>query len=176
MDKKKKAEASKDEIIEEKKRETKEVEMEKETDWKVMAEENLNKWKRVAADFENYKKRQAESFKDTIAFANTNLLVEILPVVDNFYASIEHIPEDQKENPWVVGIMHIQKQLEKVLEDNGVSEIQVKKGDKFDPMNHEALESKAEKKKECKDIISKVVTRGYKMGGRVIRAARVIVG
>ena len=78
-------------------------------------EEYLNNWKRAVADFENYKKRQAESQKDLLRFSLEGIIMQILPVLDNFHASTDHIPEDQKSNAWVVGIMHIQKQLEDLL-------------------------------------------------------------
>ena len=130
---------------------------------------------RLAADFENYKKRQAEERKDMIAFSNAQLLSEIIPVLDNFHASTDHIPEEQRDGAWVVGIMHIQTQLEKVLEDNGVLEIPVKVGDEFDPATMEALENGERKKKESDNKVEKVVQKGYKMGGKVLRAARVIV-
>ncbi len=132
-------------------------------------------WKRTMADFENYKKRQTEERKELIAFSNANLLSEIIPVLDNFHASTEHIPKEQKDGAWVVGIMHIQSQLEKVLEDNGVLEIKIEVGDEFSPEMMEAIENKEGEKKECKNVVSKIVQKGYKMGGRVIRAARVIV-
>ena len=134
---------------------------------------SLEGWKRCMADFENYKKRQAEDRKDMIAFSNTNLILEILPILDNFYASTEFVPEDQKENQWVIGIMHIQKQLEKVLEDNGVNEISVKPGDEFDPNTMEAVENDSQDRSG--DKVEKVLIRGYKMGGKVIRATKVSV-
>ena len=137
--------------------------------------EASERYKRLAADFENYKKRQAEERQDMIAFSNMNLIAEIIPVLDNFHASTDHIPPDQKENAWVVGIMHIQKQLEKVLEDNGVVEMAVRMGDEFDPATMEALQNVDERKEECKNIVSKIVQKGYKMGGRIVRASRVIV-
>lgn len=143
----------------------------------------LDGWKRAQADFENYKKRQAETSKNLIQFGNINLISQILPVLDNFHASTEHIPEEQKDSPWVVGIMHIKKQLEKILEDNNVTEIKIKAGDKFDPEIMEAIkqetvnseqgtEDKCDKK-EC--VVSKILQKGYKINGRVIRPARVVV-
>jgi len=141
--------------------------------------ESADKWKRIAADFENYKKRQVEERKEMIAFSNAQLLSEIIPVLDNFHASTDHIPEDQRDGPWVVGIMHIQTQLEKVLEDNGVVEIPVKVGDKFDPEVMEALADASDKDEDANDAkgnrVKKVVQKGYKMGGRIVRAGRVIV-
>lgn len=143
-------------------------------------EEYLNGWKRCQADFENYKKRQAESQKDLIRYSTENIIQQILPVIDNFHASTAHIPEDQKSNPWVTGIMYIQKQLETVLSDNGVSEMEVKVGDNFDPAQHEAVEdatckSCKGKEKKFENKITKVIVRGYKMGEKVIRPARVTV-
>lgn len=137
---------------------------------------SFNSWKRCLADFENYKKRQAGERADMIAYSNINLILEILPVLDNFHASTDHIPEDQKDDPWVIGIMHIQHQLEKVLEDNGVIEIEVKTGDEFDPNTMEAIKQESENnKKEGKNKVEKVLMKGYKIGGKVIRAARVSV-
>ncbi|HBI34027.1 MAG TPA: nucleotide exchange factor GrpE [Candidatus Moranbacteria bacterium] len=146
---------------------------------KKKANENLEGWQRCQADFENYKKRSADSQKDLIKYATQSIILEILPVIDNFHASTDHIPEDQKENSWVTGIMYIQKQLENIVTENGVEEIEVKIGDSFDPVYHEAIEDH-----ECVDCkvdhkyknkVKKVLTKGYKIGEKVIRAARVVV-
>lgn len=156
-------------------------EMEESVDDKALADKYLNNWKRAVADFENYKKRQAESAKEFAKFASLNLILQILPVLDNFHASTAHVPEGQKNDPWVTGIMHIQKQLEKVLEDNGVAEISVKEGDEFDPEMHEAVSNNQETRnndqatEEAKNKISKIIQRGYKIDGKVIRPARVVV-
>ncbi len=151
-------------------------EIDKKDEWQEKAEEYLNGWKRSQADFENYRKRQAEERKDLIAYGNMNLILDILPVIDNFYASTKHVPEDQKDSPWVTGIMHILKQLEQVLTDNGVSEIPVRIGDAFNPEIHEAIKDKDDKKEEeFKNIIKKVVQKGYQIDSRIIRPVRVIV-
>lgn len=137
---------------------------------------SLDGWKRCQADFENYKKRQAETQKDFAKFACQNVVMEILPILDNFHASTDHVPEDQKDTPWVTGIMHIQKKLESVLTTYGVSEIETKIGDDFNPEIHEAVEDKDKKEKEeIKNKIAKVLQRGYKIDGKVIRPTRVIV-
>ena len=144
-------------------------------------EESVDRWKRCMADFENFKKRQAEQQLEMIKYANQNLILDIIPVIDNFHASTDHIPEDQKENPWVTGIMYIQKQLEKVLADNGAEEIPVKIGDKFNPAVHEAVQADTKETntdtKETKEVhkVKRVVLKGYKIGDKIIRAARVIV-
>ena len=146
----------------------------------------LDGWKRSLAEFENYKKMQAESQKDRIRYATENIVMQIIPVIDNFQASTSHIPEDQKDNPWVTGIMYIQKQLENVLVENGIEEIDMKVGDNFDTKYCEAVsdgcchdeecqDKKCGEKKKFKNKIKKVISKGYKIGDKVIRAARVIV-
>jgi molecular chaperone GrpE len=143
------------------------------------AAENLDGWQRCQADFENYKKRNSESQKDMIRYATQSIILEILPVIDNFHASTNHIPAEQKDNSWVTGIMHIQKQLENIVTENGVAEIEVKVGDSFDPIYHEAIEDKhctdCKTEHKYKNKIKKVLTKGYKIGDKVIRAARVVV-
>jgi len=149
----------------------------------IELKKSLSGWKRAIADFENYKERQAENSKDIIFYANLNLILEILPILDNFHSATKHIPEKQENEAWVTGIMYIQKQLEKVLQDNGLLQIEVKKGDEFDPQIHEAIEDKKSVENEKNDItkatfegkIKEVLSRGYKMKERVVRPARVIV-
>lgn len=141
-------------------------------------EEYLSGWKRCMADFENYKKRQQESQKSLGEYLKIDSMLQILPVIDNFRSATEHIPAEQKEAPWVVGIMYIQKQLEDILKENSVTEMDVKVGDEFDPTLHEAMvdnEANSRKEKELTNKIKKVVVSGYMLGEKVIRAARVIV-
>lgn len=139
-------------------------------------EEYLNNWKRAIADFENYKKRQAESQKDLLRYSLEGIIMQILPVLDNFHASTDHIPEDQKSNAWVVGIMHIQKQLEDLLKTNEIEEIEAKIGDEFDPAIHEAIaDANQRMKSESTNKINKIIQKGYMIGGKVIRPTRVVV-
>lgn len=142
----------------------------------------LDGWKRSLAEFENYKKMQAESQKDRIRYATENIVMQIIPVIDNFHTSTAHIPKEQKDDPWVTGIMYIQKQLESVLTENGIEEINLKEGDNFDTKFCEAVldnkccnDEKCEKKEKYKNKIKQIILRGYKIGEKVIRPARVIV-
>lgn len=139
----------------------------------------MNGWKRTQADFENYKKDQVKMMGEFRKYASLDMIMQILPVLDNFNASLEHVPEDQKDNAWVTGIIYIKKQLEDVLKNDGVEEIEAKAGDEFDSTVHEAV------KRDTNDAnvdanspnmqIKSVVWKGYKIDGKVIRAARVIV-
>jgi molecular chaperone GrpE len=140
----------------------------------------LDDLKRLQADFDNYKKRQSEAEKSLKEYLIQGIVLDIIPVLDNFNAATQHVPEAEKTSPWVVGISYIEKQLEAVLKEHGVTTIEPNIGDTFDPTKHEAIEKEAEAKEfaegeEIKDIISKVHQKGYQLGDRVIRAAKVTI-
>lgn len=156
----------------------------------IKTKDVLNDLKRAQADFENYKKRQAESQKGLKGLLIEKLVLDIVPVLDNFRSATQHVPPEQAESPWVKGIQYIEKQLETVLVENGIQTIDAKEGDVFDPTIHEAVGQTAHtehhaakqesrevvvEKEEMMNIVSKVVQKGYKFGERVIRPARVIV-
>lgn len=152
-------------------------------------EEYLNDLKRLQADFENYKKRQTEAQKELGGYLIEKLLLDIIPVLDNFRSATTHVPLEQKESPWVVGIQYIKKQLEDVVKSNGVEVIEPKEGEAFDPNIHEAVDSqqKAEngepltnnEKQATEEVqphtIAKVLQNGFRIGGKVIRPAKVVV-
>jgi nucleoside triphosphatase len=142
----------------------------------IESQETLNGWKRCQADFENYRKMQDNSRKELKEFVLEDLALQILPVLDNFQMSLSHVPKDQKNNSWVEGILHIQRQLETILKDNGIEEIEAKVGDKFDPNFHEAVHQESENnEKKSEDKIKKIIQKGYKIGDKVIRAVKVVV-
>ncbi len=158
----------------EKQEEVSEMKEEK-SEWQVKAEEYLNDLKRVQADFENYKKRQAESQKELGGYLIEKLILDIVPVLDNFRAATMHVPEEQKESPWVVGIQYIEKQLEDVVKQNGVEVIEAKVGDPFDPTIHEAVSHEQEGKENSEEKVAKVLQNGFRIGSKVIRPAKVSV-
>ena len=102
----------------------------------------VEKWQRAIADFENYKKQTAKQNEEFKKYATENVITEILPVIDNFQASLEHIPEEEKTGGWVTGILYIQKQLVDVLASHGVEPMNIQIGDAFDANLHEAVSSK----------------------------------
>ncbi|MBI2439678.1 MAG: nucleotide exchange factor GrpE [Candidatus Moranbacteria bacterium] len=146
----------------------------------ALATEYLNDLRRCQAEFENYKKRQAAQQKELGGYLIEKLVLDIVPVLDNFRQATLHVPPEQKDSPWVVGIQYIEKQLETVLTDNGVSMIEVQEGEVFDPKIHEALDSEqgaenAKQKENDQHMIAKVIQKGYRFGERVIRPAKVVV-
>ena len=149
-----------------------------------LAAEYLNDLQRLQADFENYKKRQVTREKEIAGYLIEKLVMDIVPVMDNFRMATEHVPEADRASPWVTGIQYIEKQLEKVLTENGVSTIEVRVGDAFDPTIHEALEqvtadgeneATEEAKESDTQTVTKVLQNGFKIGERVIRPAKVTV-
>lgn len=149
----------------------------------IKESEYLNDLKRLQADFDNYKKRQQESQKELGGYLIEKLILDIVPVLDNFRSATMHVPPEQKESPWVVGIQYIEKQLEDVVKSNGVEVIETKEGDTFDPTIHEAVESKQKSESDSEEqaaeekphSVVKVLQKGFRLGGKVIRPAKVTV-
>jgi len=132
----------------------------------------LEGWKRSRADLENYRRRIEKDKEEFREYCIQDFVHELLPVVDNFDMATEHIPEEQKDQAWVQGIMHIRNQLSGVLRDRGVEEIDARPGDDFNEEVHEAISGQP---KEGKGKIKKVFKKGYRLRDRVIRAANVEV-
>ena len=127
---------------------------------------------RVQADFENFRKRTQNEKEEFSRYANTDLVLRILPVLDNFKLALAHQPKELKENSWAQGIWHIERQLEQILADEGVQKIPTE-GQKFDPNLHEAVEevvSDAPPHQIVEEILA-----GYILGDKVIRHAKVKV-
>jgi molecular chaperone GrpE len=123
---------------------------------------------RALADLQNFKRRTEEERENFIQFASAQVILEFLPAISNVERAFKHEPKD---NEWVKGIEQILKQLTQVLEKHGVKEIQTL-GQKFDPKLHEALMTGQGEK----DIVIEEFEKGYLLGDRVIKQARVKVG
>lgn len=128
--------------------------------------------KRVQADFENFKKRSQKEKEEFSKFANTDLILQIIPVIDNFKLATHHLPEELRDNNWVQGILQIEKQLEQILASEGVEPIE-SVGHKFDPYIHEAIEE-IDSEGSPGEVVEEI-TRGYRLNDRVIRHAKVKV-
>jgi len=142
------------------------------TECQEKMEEYKAGWLRAKADYANLQKRTAASSGEAIKFANAGLILELLPVVDNFQSAYSTLPAELEDDNWAQGIGFIKQQLEKLLEDNKVVVIKAV-GEKFDPNFHEAVEQVAAKEKE--GMVVEEVLRGYKLGDKVIRPAKVKV-
>jgi molecular chaperone GrpE len=120
---------------------------------------------RTQADFENFRKRAEKEKAELTKFANESLILELLPVLDNFERSLKITPKD---SPIGQGIRLIKRQLGDILAQNGVEKIETKIGDRFDPAICEAVAGTG-------DRIAEIVLDGYRLNGKVIRTVKVKV-
>lgn len=130
-------------------------------------EEYLNGWKRERADFLNYKKEEMERIGQLVKYANEEIILNLLPVLDNICLAESHIKDE--------GIAQIKKQFLDMLKKEGVEPIEVL-GKAFDPNTMEAVgeAASAESFGESKgETVFEEVQRGYTMHGKLIRPAKV---
>ena len=125
---------------------------------------------RLAADFENYKKRAARERQEYVALANERLIAELLPILDDLERALA-AAEEHQEAQLEEGVELVHRSLAGLLERHGVQPIST--DGKFDPHVHEALLSQPSEAEEGSVI--DVVQKGYKLGDRVVRPARVVV-
>jgi molecular chaperone GrpE len=125
---------------------------------------------RLAADFENYKKRVARERQEYVALANERLVAELLPILDDLERALS-AAEQHQEAQLEEGVRLVHRSLAALLERYGVTPIET--DGKFDPHVHEALLSQPSEAEEGSVI--DVVQKGYKLGDRVVRPARVVV-
>ena len=125
---------------------------------------------RVAADFDNYKKRAAREREEYVAHANERLLKELLPVLDDLERALDAVGQHE-EATVEEGVRLVHRSLASLLEKNGVREISTE--GMFDPHVHEALLSQPSEAEEGSVI--DVVQKGYTLGDRVVRPARVVI-
>ncbi|MFA6994920.1 MAG: nucleotide exchange factor GrpE [Patescibacteria group bacterium] len=148
-----------------------EVAGEKKPRFEWLREEEMADWeskyKRALADYHNLLKQTTREKQDFIKYALTDILQDILPIYDHLKMSLSGLSEEEAENAWVVGVKHVLKQFKEVLATRGVEEIMTI-GVKFDHNTMEALDGTGEN-------IKQEVLPGYKLNGRVIRPAKVIV-
>ncbi|MCL5795816.1 MAG: nucleotide exchange factor GrpE [Patescibacteria group bacterium] len=133
-----------------------------------------NGWQRTQADFENFRKRAEGLKSEWIKMANTDLMLKVLPVMDNFRRANQHTPQNLKDDNWVIGIKQIEKQLENILSEEGLKKIETKSGDEFDHNLHEAI-SYEENKELPENKIIEVTEEGYQFTDKVLRPAKVRV-
>ncbi len=133
-------------------------------------DEHLNDLKRVAAEFENYRKRVLRDQESLVARAHERLVKELLPVLDDLERALA-AAEEHEEAKLEEGVRLVHRELDDALAREGLAEIET--NGQFDPHVHEALLSQPSSEEE--GTVIEVVQKGYKLGDRVLRPARVVV-
>jgi molecular chaperone GrpE len=135
--------------------------------------EYLDGWQRARAELANARKRFQREQEQAYANAKADLLVRLLPTVDDFELAFESLPDNPSSHNWVEGIRLIQQKLQGLLEQEGVTPIEAT-GHEFDPLLHQAVTHEP-----CEEVLEGCVIaemqRGYKVGGRVLRPSVVRV-
>ena len=133
-------------------------------------DEHLNDLKRVAAEFENYRKRVLRDHESRAPRAHERLVKELLPVLDDLERALA-AAEEHEEAKLEEGVRLVHRELADALAREGLAEIET--NGVFDPHVHEALLSQPSDQDE--GSVLEVVQRGYRLGDRVLRPARVVV-
>lgn len=136
------------------------------------SKEHLEDLKRLQAEFENYKKRAAKEREETIQLATVRLVKELLLLADNFERALANSKNTNDSDSQSQGLKMMYWQLMDILKGEGVTEIETRC--KLDPFQHEAMTKVDDPDREDDEIIE-CVQKGYKMRGKVIRPARVVV-
>ncbi|SDS60638.1 molecular chaperone GrpE [Formosa sp. Hel1_31_208] len=135
-----------------------------------------DKFMRLFAEFENYKKRTTKERIDLFKTANEEVMVAMLPVLDDFERALAHIEEDKEAEELRKGVLLIYQKLINTLEQKGLKKIEVSQGDIFNPDDHEAITQIPAPSDDMKGKIIDVIEKGYKLGDKVIRFPKVVIG
>ena len=138
---------------------------------RAKADEYLTGWQRAQADLINYKRRLEQDKEEAIKYAQSGLILKILPMLDDFERAMAALPPTLADHPWVKGIAGIARKLWNTLESQGLSEIK-SQGEFFDPCLHEAVTCAPGEE----GLVVEEFQKGYKLHDRVLRPAKVAVG
>jgi len=139
----------------------------------IEAEEYRYLLQRLQADFTNYKRRVEREREEQTKFANRELILKLLPVLDDFARALESVPQEMADAGWVEGMAFIARKLTAILEEQGLTKIDAE-GKEFDPWEHEAVRCE-ESSDPDEGKVKAVLRDGYKLHDRVIRPAQVVV-
>ncbi len=167
-------EVNKDEVHEETEEETEEEVVEESYDDIIKEQEETiqqyrDKIQRIQADFENYKKRSEKERLEFVKYANEGLILKVLEA----YEDLERALEVEEDKNLREGVELIYKKMTKILEEEGVEEIETEH-QKFDPYKHEALMTENNEDYENNEIIQDL-QKGYTLNSKVIRYSKVKV-
>ncbi len=136
-----------------------------------------DKYYRSIADMDNQRKQYDKEYHQVLKYASQDLAEKLIPSFEMFsmvIESVDNLPNEVK--PYIQGFDMVYRQMVQALESEGVSEIKVKIGDKFDHTIHSAMEAQEVEDESLENTIIKIVRKGYKIHDRLIKPVTVIVG
>ncbi len=134
-----------------------------------------DKFLRLFAEFENFKRRTAKERIDLFKSANQDVLQAMLPVMDDFDRALTEIKKTD-DHVMLKGVELIQEKLKSTLFSKGLEEVAVKTGDIFDADFAEAITQIPAPSPNLKGKIVDVIEKGYKLGDKIIRYPKVVIG
>jgi len=134
-----------------------------------------DKFLRLFAEFENYKRRTSKERVELFKTANQEVLLAMLPVLDDFDRAIAEIKKTD-DNILIQGVELIQEKLKSTLVSKGLEEVEIKAGDAFDADFAEAITQIPAPSAKLKGKIVDVIEKGYKLGDKIIRFPKVVIG
>ncbi|HHC80513.1 MAG TPA: nucleotide exchange factor GrpE [Flavobacteriia bacterium] len=140
-----------------------------------LLQQEKDKFLRLFAEFENYKKRTSKERVELFKTANEELMTALLPILDDFDRGLAEIKKVKDKN-LLKGMELINTKLRSTLTQKGLTQMNVKQGDDFDAEIHEAITQIPAPSEELKGKIVEVVEQGYKLGDKIIRFPKVIIG
>jgi molecular chaperone GrpE len=135
-----------------------------------------DKFLRLFAEFENYKKRTTRERIELFKTAGQEVMTSLLPVVDDFERALSHIEENKETEELKKGVLLIYQKLYNTLEQKGLSKVETNAGDAFDAEIHEAITQIPAPSKDLKGKVIDCVEKGYKLGDKIIRFPKVVIG
>ncbi len=142
---------------------------------KKQVQEEKNRYVYLMAEFDNFRRRVSQEKIDLIDTAAKGVINDLLPVVDNFERALKSMEESEASDSAKMGTELIYKQLLDVLKKKGVTEIDAM-GKELDTDEHEAVAQIPAPEEDKKGKVVDVVQKGYKLNGKVIRFAKVVMG
>ncbi|MDX6747254.1 nucleotide exchange factor GrpE [Polaribacter sp. PL03] len=165
--------------------ETVQVEENQEVEAEVVVEEptteellqaEKDKFLRLFAEFENYKKRTSRERVELFKTAGQELMTSLLPIIDDFERALTHIEDDKEAEELRKGVLLIYQKFYNTLELKGLSKVETNAGDTFDAEIHEAITQIPAPSEDLKGKVIDCVEKGYKLGDKIIRYPKVVIG
>jgi molecular chaperone GrpE len=140
-----------------------------------LIQQEKDKYLRLFAEFENYKKRTSKERIELFKTASQELMTSLLPIMDDFDRGLTEIKK-VKDKELLKGMQLINDKFKNTLTQKGLSEIEVNKGDVFDAEIHEAITQIPAPSDKLKGKVIDAVEKGYKLGDKIIRYPKVVIG
>ena len=134
-----------------------------------------DKFLRLFAEFENFKKRTSKERVDLFKTAGQEVMVSLLPILDDFDRALKELSKSE-DTEMFKGVELINNKFIETLKNKGLEQVEVKEGDVFDAEIHDAITQIPAPNKKLKGKVIDVIEKGFKLGDRIIRHPKVVVG